>query len=257
MMRWIVRSSLQFRFIVVALGVGMLVIGATRVRDMPVDVFPEFAPPFVEVQTEGLGMSDAGGRAADHDPDGAVAEQHAGARRHALEDRPRPVGHHALLQARHRQPRGPPARERARRDRHPRPARLGRHPPGMLQPLSATSRVMKIGLSSSTMSLTDLSMIAYWTIRWRLMAVPGVANVNDLGRPLEAAAAAVRSREAARAPGDDRRRPVGGLGRARLRPLEVHRRGQEPGGRLHRDAPTSGSASTTSCPCSARPTWPR
>ena len=58
MMRWIVRSSLQFRFIVVALAVGMLVFGATRVRDMPVDVFPEFAPPFVEVQTEGLGHVD-------------------------------------------------------------------------------------------------------------------------------------------------------------------------------------------------------
>ena len=57
MMRWIVASSLQFRFIVVALAVGMMVFGATRVRDMPVDVFPEFAPPFVEVQTEGLGMS--------------------------------------------------------------------------------------------------------------------------------------------------------------------------------------------------------
>src|SRR2546421_8491185 len=47
----------------------------------------------------------------------------------------------------------------------------------MLPPLSATSRVMKIGLSSNAYSQTDLSMIAYWTIRWRLMAVPGVANV--------------------------------------------------------------------------------
>src|SRR5205814_5241823 len=49
--------------------------------------------------------------------------------------------------------------------------------PWMLQPLSATSRVMKIGLSSDTYSLNDLSMIAYWTIRWHLMKVPGVANV--------------------------------------------------------------------------------
>ena len=39
----------------------------------------------------------------------------------------------------------------------------------VLQPLSATSRTLKIGLSSQTMSLTDLSMIAYWTISWRLM----------------------------------------------------------------------------------------
>ncbi len=56
-MRFVVRSSLRFRFIVVALAVGMMALGATRVKDMPVDVFPEFAPPFVEVQIEGLGMS--------------------------------------------------------------------------------------------------------------------------------------------------------------------------------------------------------
>jgi Cu/Ag efflux pump CusA len=36
---------------------------------------------------------------------------------------------------------------------------------------------MQIGLSSSKYSQTDLAMIAYWTIRWRLMVVPGVANV--------------------------------------------------------------------------------
>src|SRR3989440_7144077 len=47
----------------------------------------------------------------------------------------------------------------------------------MPPPLSATSRVMKIGLSSNAYSQTDLSMIAYWTLRWHLMKVPGVANV--------------------------------------------------------------------------------
>ena len=53
--------------------------------------------------------------------------------------------------------------------------------PWVLQPLSATSRALKIGLTTDRYSLTDLSMIAYWTIRWRLMAVPGVANVNVWG----------------------------------------------------------------------------
>ncbi len=47
----------------------------------------------------------------------------------------------------------------------------------MLPPLSATSRVMQIGISSNTYSQTDLAMTTYWTIRWRLMSVPGVANV--------------------------------------------------------------------------------
>jgi CzcA family heavy metal efflux pump len=54
--------------------------------------------------------------------------------------------------------------------------------PVMLAPLSSTSRVMKIGLTSKTHDMMDLSMIAYWTIRFRLMAVDGVANIPIWGR---------------------------------------------------------------------------
>src|SRR6266498_4670012 len=59
MMRWIVGSSLRFRYIVVALAVGMMVFGATQLRHVPVDVFPEFAPPRVQIQTISLGLSAA------------------------------------------------------------------------------------------------------------------------------------------------------------------------------------------------------
>ncbi|HEV8716997.1 MAG TPA: efflux RND transporter permease subunit, partial [Candidatus Binatia bacterium] len=58
-------------------------------------------------------------------------------------------------------------------------------PPVMLPPLSATSRIMKIGISSKTLSVIDLSMIGYWTIRQRLLRVPGVANVAMWGERLE------------------------------------------------------------------------
>jgi Cu/Ag efflux pump CusA len=56
-MRWIVGSSLKFRYIVVAVGIGMMVFGAQQLRGMPVDAFPEFAPPRVEVQTLCLGLT--------------------------------------------------------------------------------------------------------------------------------------------------------------------------------------------------------
>src|SRR6478752_4402407 len=59
MMRWIVGVSLRFRFIVVALGVGLMYFGFQRMRDFPVDAFPEFAPPKVEIQTICLGLSPA------------------------------------------------------------------------------------------------------------------------------------------------------------------------------------------------------
>ena len=57
MMRRIIATSLRFRFIVIALAACMMIFGAAQVRAMPVDVFPEFAPPKVEIQTICIGLS--------------------------------------------------------------------------------------------------------------------------------------------------------------------------------------------------------
>ena len=55
-------------------------------------------------------------------------------------------------------------------------------PPVILSPLSSLSRVMKIGMSSASVSQVDLTTLARWTVRPRLMAVPGVANVAIWGQ---------------------------------------------------------------------------
>ena len=55
-------------------------------------------------------------------------------------------------------------------------------PPVIMSPLSSLSRVMKIGMSSSSLSQVDLTTLARWTVRPRLMAVPGVANVAIWGQ---------------------------------------------------------------------------
>ena len=52
----------------------------------------------------------------------------------------------------------------------------------MLSPLSSLSRVMKIGVTSETLSQVELTTLAKWTIRPRLMAIPGVANVAIWGQ---------------------------------------------------------------------------
>ena len=57
MFAWIIRSSLTFRFLIIAVAAALITFGADELRRMPIDVFPEFAPPKVEVQTEGLGMT--------------------------------------------------------------------------------------------------------------------------------------------------------------------------------------------------------
>ena len=55
MFAWLIGSSLRFRFLVLACAAVLLAAGLHELPRMPVDVFPEFAPPKVEVQTEGPG----------------------------------------------------------------------------------------------------------------------------------------------------------------------------------------------------------
>src|SRR5437588_1535039 len=57
MLTWLVSTSLRLRVVVLALSVVMLVAGYRAVQRTPLDVFPEFAPPMVEIQTEAPGLS--------------------------------------------------------------------------------------------------------------------------------------------------------------------------------------------------------
>jgi len=183
-LRRIVGSSLRFRFIVVGLGAAMMSFGVVQLRDMPVDVFPEFAPPRVEIQTLSTGLSAA-------EVEGLVTvplEQALNGVEGLDIIRSKSVPGLSsiemifepgfdLLLARQL------VQERVAQVTPTLPTWAA--PPFMMQPLSATSRVMKIGLSSDELSVIDMSMIAYWNIRARLLAVPGVANVAIWGERLE------------------------------------------------------------------------
>jgi CzcA family heavy metal efflux pump len=183
-MRTIVAAALRFRFLVVALAAALMFIGVGQVRKMPVDVFPEFSPPKVEIQTLAIGLSPpevenlitvpleevlAGTPALDVMRSRSVNDLsdiqlifergtdllHA---RQLVQERMDTVAPHLPTWA---------------------------APPVMLQPLSATSRTMKIGISSTNLNLMQQSMIAYWTIRQRLLRVPGVANVPIWGERIQ------------------------------------------------------------------------
>ena len=54
-------------------------------------------------------------------------------------------------------------------------------PPTLLQPLSSANRVVMIGMSTTDVTPIEQSVIARWTVRPRLMGVPGVANVSIWG----------------------------------------------------------------------------
>ena len=184
MMRWIVGSSLKLRYLVVAAGAAMMVFGVGTLRDTPVDVFPEFAQPKVEIQTPSLGLS-----AQEVEELVTVPLEQSLQGLPQLETiRSKSVPQLSsivllfergtdLLHARQL------VQERVATVTPTLPTWSS--PPFMIQPLSSTSRVMKIGLTSDTVSMTDMSVIAYWKIRARLLRVPGVANTPIWGERLK------------------------------------------------------------------------
>ncbi len=183
MMRWIVGSSLKFRRLVIAVAAGVLVLGITQIPKTSVDLLPEFKPTQVEVQTEALGLSAEeveqlvtvpleqdllnGVAFLDEiesaslpglssvimtfEPGTSVLD----ARQVVAERLTQAVGTAGLPEV--------------------------ADPPQMLQPLSSTSRVGKVRLSSDELSRIDVSVLARWVIVPRLLGVEGVANVAIWG----------------------------------------------------------------------------
>ena len=56
-MSWLIELALRMRIAVLALSAVLIVVGLRLVPSMPLDVFPEFAPPYIEIQTEAPGLS--------------------------------------------------------------------------------------------------------------------------------------------------------------------------------------------------------
>src|SRR5437667_2932784 len=178
-MRWIVEWSLKFRLFVLALAAAMVFVGVSQLRDMPVDALPEFAPPYVEVQTEALGLSAP-----------EVEELVTLNLEELLNGTP------WLQTMRSTSVPGlssitlifQPGTDiiRARQlvvERLSLAYALPNvaQPPVILPPLSATSRAMIVGLSSKQVSAIEMSVLARWKIRPALLSVPGIANVAIWG----------------------------------------------------------------------------
>jgi CzcA family heavy metal efflux pump len=179
MIRWIVGWSLKARLFLIVLAVATMLLGATRLLGMPVDALPEFAPPTVEVQTEALGLSAS-----------EVEELITLNQEELLNGTP------WLQSIRSTSVPGlssivltfQPGTD-VFRARQLVSERLGlayalpnvAQPPVILQPTSATSRVMMVGLSSQQVSPIEMSVLTRWTIRPALLSVPGVANVAIWG----------------------------------------------------------------------------
>jgi CzcA family heavy metal efflux pump len=182
MIRAIVRSSLRFRLLVVAVALGAMGVGIAQLRDAPVDTLPEFTPPYVEIQTEALGLSaeeveqlvtvpmEADLLNGVEGIDVMRSESLPGLSSITLvfEDGFDLYTGRQLVQERLTQM-GAAALPNISK------------PPVMLQPYSSASRLLMFSLASDEVTPIEKSVIARWTLQPRLLGVPGVANVAIWG----------------------------------------------------------------------------
>jgi Cu/Ag efflux pump CusA len=182
-MRWIIESSLRFRLLVIAAAAAIMAIGIVQLRAAPADVLPEFTPPYVEIQTEALGLSaneveqlitvplEADLLNGVSGVDTLRSESVPGMSSIVMVFRPDTDDFkaRALVQERLTQAVALPNVSK---------------PPFMLPARSSSSRVIMIGLSDGAKPLTPIEkgILARWTIRPRLLGVTGVANVAIWGQ---------------------------------------------------------------------------
>jgi multidrug efflux pump subunit AcrB len=180
MLLTVVRLSLIYRHLVLAIALAVLLIGGFTIRRMPTDILPEFDTPMVEVQTEALGLSAAEVEAlvtinleeiltAAPYLQSIHSKSVPGLSSVLLTFEP---GTDLMLVRQMVQERLTMAWALPNVS----------SPPTMLQPRSTESRAMIIGLSSKDVSLIDMSVLARWTLTPKLLGVPGVANVAIWGQ---------------------------------------------------------------------------
>ncbi len=180
MLNGIVRFSIRFRGIAISLACALVVYGIFSLSRVPYDVFPEFAPPQLSIQTEAQGLS---------------PEQVEVLVTQPIENAVNGVSGIESLRSRSIQGlsaitvvflsvsdiyRGRQAvAERLSTVASELPT--GVQPPLMTPLTSSTTWVMEVGVTSDKQSLMTVRTIADWTVKPRLLAVRGVAGVEVNG----------------------------------------------------------------------------
>jgi len=180
MLNRIIRWSLRNRLVVLVLAVFLIFFGIREWRASPLDVFPDFAPPQVVIQTEAQGLSPEEveqlvslplENALNGTADLETIRSSSAAGLSVVTCiftsgtdifRARQLVAEKLQLARSRLPGG-----------------IGE--PQMMPISSPVGILVKISLTSNKTSPMDLRTLADWTIRPRLLAVQGVAQVTIFG----------------------------------------------------------------------------
>lgn len=180
MLTRLITFSLHYRPVVLLLAIILLGAGAVAVREAPWDIFPEFAPPQLVVQTEAQGLSTEEVERLVTIPVESTVNGVSRLKTLRSSSAPGLSVVTAIFED------GTDILD-ARQLVNERLGELGPQLPEGVQtprltPLAAsTSKLLMIGLTSDTVSLEELRTLADWTWQRRLRAVRGVAHVEVFG----------------------------------------------------------------------------
>ncbi len=179
MMTSLLLGFVRLRSVMVLATLLIVAVGTWRVFDQKFDLYPEFARTVVEIQTEAQGLAAAEVEALITVP---LEEMLSGVPWVASMRSNSVSGVSSIVL--HLEPGADLMKVRQmaqERLRHASALPKVSKPPTMQQPVSVLNRASIIGLSSETMSLIDMSVLARWKIKPRLLGVAGVANVSIWG----------------------------------------------------------------------------
>ncbi len=180
MLRFIIRWSLQNRLVTLAAAVVLVIGGAYVASTTPVDVFPDLTAPTVTVLTEAHGMAPEEVETLVSFPIETAVNGAAGVRRVRSSSaqgisivwvefdwgtdifRARQIVSEKLQLVQSQLP-------------------VGDSPPILAPITSIMGEIMLVGMTSDRHTAMDVRTAADWTVRKRLLAVPGVAQVVPIG----------------------------------------------------------------------------
>jgi Cu/Ag efflux pump CusA len=180
MVAWLMDSAVRLRRLVVAAIVAVLALGLVQLQKATVDVYPEFESTAVQVQTDALGLSA-------YEVEQLITvplEQNLLNGIPRLEEiRSRSMSGLSVVDLTFEPGTDTYLARQLVQERMGR-VKLLPHvgtPPTMIQPTASTSRVAMVGMRSDSVSMIDMSVLAKWNVRPRLMSIPGVAAVSIWG----------------------------------------------------------------------------
>ena len=180
MLNKVIAWSLRNRWMVVAAGILLLVLGGRKIAELPIDVFPDITAPQVTILTEAPGMSPEEVEALVSFP---IESSINGAANVTAVRSSSAVGLSVVTVTFSYGTNIYVARQLVQERLQ---LALRQLPPGVEPPVmgpisSRLGEIMTIALSSTKTSAMELRTLADWTIRTRLLSVAGVSQVIVIG----------------------------------------------------------------------------